>query len=59
MDPSKNLVAKSVCCCSMNIESKMIGWGTQCEICPPTNTSEYFLLCPHGSGRDNSGAGIS
>ncbi len=56
-DPSKSVVAKSTCCCSLNTDLRTIGWGSNCEICPAVYSSEYHMLCPHGAGKDNSGAG--
>ena len=58
INPSYNLVTKSVCCCTSDNIDKKFGWGPSCEACPPANSSEYLILCSHGPGKDNSGTGI-
>jgi hypothetical protein len=58
INPSQNVFTKSVCCCSVDNVNKGLGWGPSCEACPPINSSEYRILCPHGPGKDNSGTGI-
>ncbi|TNM88020.1 hypothetical protein fugu_006241 [Takifugu bimaculatus] len=38
-------VTRASCCCSLGG-----AWGNPCELCPPSNSSEYKTLCPGGEG---------
>jgi hypothetical protein len=32
-----------------------MGWGTPCRPCPLPGTSEFDMLCPHGTGMTQTG----
>ena len=36
-----------------------MGWGSPCSACPAPGTSEYDILCPHGSGFTHAGDDIN
>ena len=56
--PSRMLVTKSMCCCSVDsMDAPGIAWGRECEPCPSMSDPNFKILCPHGPGIDHNGGG--
>lgn len=56
-NPTSTAVTKSSCCCCTVILGQPLGWGSNCQACPISNTPEFESLCPHGAGMTYNGDG--
>ncbi|KAL5004007.1 hypothetical protein ScPMuIL_017463 [Solemya velum] len=59
-NPSRALVTKSMCCCTVSSMAKpMMAWGATCELCPTMSDPLYRRLCPYSNGTDHEGIDIN